>query len=235
MAPQDTQTAAFLQGEGDAWFGRNRGALTGKESYFECDLITGELAPFHEGISDLLEIGCGDGHKAELLARFFGARAAGIDPSQEAIAHGLQRLEGRIDAPAVDLRVATADRLPFADASFDLVYFGFCLYLVGRSQLLSAVAEADRVLRSGGFLAILDFDPPQRMRRAYHHRPGLYSYKQDYASMFTATGAYQLFGKRSFSHSGQHFSRDPQERVAMSFLYKDPDPYLPAAPQGSGT
>lgn len=226
MTSAQPQTSVFLEKEGDAWFERNRGTYEARETHFECDLIAAELGPLRESIGRILEIGCGDGHKTEWLARHFGASAAGLDPSSKAIEHGRSRLGA---SGSVELRTGTADKLEWADASFDLVYFGFCLYLVGRTELMAAVAEADRVLRPGGFLVILDFDPRQPHRREYHHRPGLFSYKQDYAAVFTASGGYHLFAKRSFSHAGRHFATDASERVAMSFLYKEPDAY-PLAP-----
>lgn len=218
----DPQTREFLAGEGDAWFARNAAALAQKAGFVEMDLLLAELGPFRDRIDTLLEVGCGDGHKTALLARAFDARGCGVDPSQQAIARGRA---GDALQPPLDLRVGTASRLDWPDASFDLVYFGFCLYLVGRTELLQVVAEADRVLKPGGFLAILDFDPALRHRRRYHHRPGLFSYKNDYASVFAASGHYHLFAKRSFSHSGAHFAPDPAERVALSFLYKEPEPY----------
>lgn len=224
MSAPDDQTQAFQQVEGDAWFDRNRASFESKSSYLECDLLAAELHPFRTDIHDVLEIGCGDGHKTEILARLFDARASGIDPSQKAIDHGCRRVQVR-GTPGVALRVGTAEKLEWPDASFDLVYFGFCLYLVGRGELMAAVAEASRVLRPGGFLAILDFDPATPHRREYHHRPGLFSFKQDYSALFTATGQFHLFGKRSFSHAAPHFARDPHERVAMSFLYKEQEPY----------
>ena len=219
--PSDGQTRAFLEGEGDAWFARNAAALAQKGSFLEFDLIRAELQPFKDRIDSLLEIGCGDGHKTAMLAESFEASGCGVDPSAQAISEGLARPA----TAGLDLRVGSASGLDWPDGSFDLVYFGFCLYLVGRDDLMRVVAEADRVLRPGGFLVILDFDPAQRHRRAYHHRPGLFSYKNDYPGLFTASGHYHLFAKRSFSHAGAHFAPDPAERVAVSFLYKETDAY----------
>jgi ubiquinone/menaquinone biosynthesis C-methylase UbiE len=232
MTSDTRQTGAFLDKEGDAWFERNRSALENRTGHFECDLIASELEAHRDSINSILEIGCGDGRKTQWLARFFGASAAGVDPSRKAIEHGRQQLAAA--QAGIDLRTGTADRLEWPDSSFDLVYFGFCLYLVGRTELLAAVTQADRVLRPGGFLVILDFDPRHPHRREYHHRPGLFSYKQDYAALFTASAGYHLFAKRSFSHAGHHFAADPAERVAMSFLYKENDPY-PLSPATKGT
>ncbi len=224
MNTPDPQTHAFLLEEGDAWFERNRAVNEAKASHFEYELLSAELKPFEADIHHVLEIGCGDGHKTELLARMFGAHAFGIDPSRKAIDHGMARLRAA-QVKDVVLQVGTAARLDWPQDSFDLVFFGFCLYLVGRAELMAAVAEAGRVLRPGGFLVVLDFDPPGRHRREYHHRPGLYSYKQDYPALFTASGQFHLFAKRSFSQGTTHFLRDPDGRVAMSFLYKEPQPY----------
>ena len=216
----DPQTRQFIEGEGDAWFTRNAAAFAGKQDFLEVDLLLSELAPFKDRIAALLEVGCGDGHKTALLAKALEARGCGVDPSRQAIDHGRAR-----EQDALDLRVGTASRLEWPDRSFDLVYFGFCLYLCGRDDLLQVAAEADRVLRPGGFLALLDFDPHVRHKRPYRHRPGLFSYKNDYAALFAASGHYHLFAKRSFSHAAPHFSPDPGERVAISFLYKEPDAY----------
>ena len=119
----------------------------------------------------------------------------------------------------------TAECLPLADESTDLLLFGFCLYLVDRHHLLPAMAEAHRVLKPGGFLAIVDFDPSQPHRRIYAHHEGLWSYKQDYARIPLATGLYSLAAKTPLSHSGAGFGEDPDERIALTVLYKEPAPY----------
>ena len=98
---------------------------------------------------------------------------------------------------------------------------GFCLYLVDRSLLQRVVAEADRVLANGGLLAILDFDPDVPCARPYHHRPGLMSYKMDYAALFLANPAYVLVDKLSTSHTTGQWDPDPQERVALSLSRKN--------------
>ena len=119
------------------------------------------------------------------------------------------------------LRTGTADELPYDDASFDVVWFGFCLYLVDRTLLMRTVSEADRVLRDGGVLAIVDFEPEAPCARPYSHRPGLLSYKMDHSRLFLANPAYVLAEKHATSHTTGRWEHDPQERVALTICRKD--------------
>jgi ubiquinone/menaquinone biosynthesis C-methylase UbiE len=214
------QAKAFLEGEGDNWFQRNKDALGARSAFYETETIKRVLGPHRARIKAVLEIGCGNGAKLRDICRFFGAGGCGLDPSAEAIADG--KKAGGED---IAFHVATAAELPLPAASFDLVCFGFCLYLVDRDDIFRAVAEADRVLKSGGFLVIVDFDPARRHKRPYHHKPGLFSYKTSYADFFTAGGHYYLVAKDSFAHGGDGFALDSDERISVSVLYKEIDAY----------
>lgn len=213
------QSKIFLESEGDSWFERNKAVVDGKSSFYETDTIKRVLAHCRGGIKDILEIGCGNGAKLDDLCNFFTASGAGVDPSPAAIKDGTKAHK------QLSLSVGTAENLSFPDNHFDLVYFGFCLYLVDRNEILKAIAEADRVLKSGGFIAILDFDPKLRHKRPYHHKVGLFSYKTSYADFFVAGGHYYLVAKESFSHGANHFTTDSDERVSVSILYKEPEAY----------
>jgi ubiquinone/menaquinone biosynthesis C-methylase UbiE len=221
---EQDQTALFKLDEGNAWFRRNRANLQRSGPSYEVDLIEDVLGSFRAEINDVLEIGCGDGRKVERIATFFQARGAGIDPSTEAVAAGSERLR-HSNNTAVTLAAGTADELPFQAGQFDLVHFGFSLYVVSRERVFRSLAEADRVLRAGGFLTIFDFDPLAMHRRAYSHQQGVFSYKARYDEWFVATGQYHLVAKRSFSHTSNDFSKDDNERLALSVLYKEPQPY----------
>jgi ubiquinone/menaquinone biosynthesis C-methylase UbiE len=93
----------------------------------------------------LLEIGCGMGTD---LARFAGSGADvhAIDLTPRHLSIARQRLLN--DGHAVKLVRSDAETLPFADASFDVVYsFGVIHHTPGIRQ---AVEEIHRVVRPGG-------------------------------------------------------------------------------------
>lgn len=222
------QTKSFLQGgEADNWYARNKTALMQppetKDEFPDVAHIFSTLHPFKDKLNSILELGCSNGAKLEQLCHKFNATGQGIDPSQLAVNEGNQRLSRQ---KQVKLHVGTASSLPFETDMFDLVYFGFCLYLIDRDDLLMAAAEADRVLKKGGFLVIHDFDPTHRHKREYHHKEGVFSYKQDYAKLFSESGLYYLVSKYSFSHRQPFFDYDGNERVSLTLLFKEIEPYV---------
>jgi len=213
------QAKAFLDGEGDRWFQRNKDGALAQAHFHDTETIKRVLRAFKASIRDILEIGCSNGVKLHDLTTYFGATGHGVDPSAAAIDNGRKVFS------ELRLAVGTASKLPHSDAAFDLVFLGFCLCYVDRNEIFRVVAEANRVLRSGGFLAILDFDPNRRYKRPYHHKPGLFTYKTSNADFFTTGGHYCLIAKESFSLVAEHFEPDPDQRISISVLYKEPEPY----------
>lgn len=176
-----SQADAFYKSEGDAWLKRNA-----KDFPIQDDLI---LAAFNQLVggleknSRILEIGCSSGWRLEKIKELYGcAELSGIDPSSKAVEAARRK--------GIVAEVGTAGFLPFANEAFDVVIFGFCLYLCDRDSLFFAAAEADRVLSDGGLLAILDFWVPFPGKVKYKHKEGLWSYKQDYDQMFLWNPAY---------------------------------------------
>jgi ubiquinone/menaquinone biosynthesis C-methylase UbiE len=213
------QRQHFLDQEGDRWFDRNRDGLRSAAADPVLAVLS-ELPPPRR----LLEIGCADGWRLDRVAAAWGTECSGVDPSAVAIS------EGRKNYPALSLSQGTADSLPFADDGFDVVVFGFCLYLCDPAEHFRIAAEADRVLEDRGWMLIYDFLPPTSFRNPYLHRPGLYSYKMDYARMFDWHPAYALHSVRRAEPNGQ--PAGPDDRIAVTVLRKSmrdafPDnPYL---------
>jgi SAM-dependent methyltransferase len=98
----------------------------------------------------LLDVACGSGEFGRLTADR-GAVVAGIDA-----ATGMIELAGRL-TPDADLRVGTLEALPWPDGAFDVVT-GFNAYQFA-PDLPAALAEAARVIRPGGRLAVCHWGP----------------------------------------------------------------------------
>jgi SAM-dependent methyltransferase len=102
----------------------------------------------------VLDIGSGPGFLACEMAPAVGASGSvtGIDPSEHMLA-----LAGERQAPAhVTFRSGNATDLPFADGEFDAVTSTQVYEYV--ADMPRALAEAHRVLRTGGRLLVLDTD-----------------------------------------------------------------------------
>jgi SAM-dependent methyltransferase len=102
----------------------------------------------------ILEVGCGSGSNLWFAARE-GFSVAGIDRSASAIAAARQRFE--VDRLAGDLRVGSFLELPFPDATFDLAIDRGAITCVGLTDGRRAIAEINRVVRSGGVFLFTPF------------------------------------------------------------------------------
>jgi 2-polyprenyl-6-hydroxyphenyl methylase/3-demethylubiquinone-9 3-methyltransferase len=92
-----------------------------------------------------LDIGCGGGFLAEEFAKL-GGDVTGIDPSTPSIAQAAAHAEEA--GLAITYRVASGEAIPFADATFDLIYC--CDVLEHVDDLDKVIAETARVLKPGG-------------------------------------------------------------------------------------
>ena len=106
---------------------------------------------FPEG-AEVLDAGCGTGAVSRVLARYPGVgRVVGIDPSPVFLA-----LARKLGAGLDNLSFSEGDcrSLPYGSGSFDAIFFHTTLSHVPDPD--RALAEAFRLLRSGGVLAIFD-------------------------------------------------------------------------------
>jgi SAM-dependent methyltransferase len=101
-----------------------------------------------EADTDALDVGCGSGEFLAAIDRR-GARAAGVDPSPGMVALA------RETAPAADVRESSWEQLPWPDGSFDVVTAVNALQFA--HDTLAALAEAGRVLRTGGTIAVANW------------------------------------------------------------------------------
>jgi demethylmenaquinone methyltransferase / 2-methoxy-6-polyprenyl-1,4-benzoquinol methylase len=108
----------------------------------------------------ILDVATGTGMvAAELLSRA-SCTVVGIDQSPEMLAGARARFGASPDGARVQLVEGQAERLPFADASFDALTFTYLLRYVDDPP--ATLRELARVLRPGGRIASLEFGVPAR-------------------------------------------------------------------------
>jgi pseudaminic acid biosynthesis-associated methylase len=93
-------------------------------------------------IGSVLEVGCNRGHNLRALQRILpGTRIAGVEPNNHA------RSLAAETAPGCDLAAGDAGKLPYPDASCDLVFTAGVLIHVPPEGLDQALTEIHRVAR----------------------------------------------------------------------------------------
>ncbi|HXG28739.1 MAG TPA: bifunctional demethylmenaquinone methyltransferase/2-methoxy-6-polyprenyl-1,4-benzoquinol methylase UbiE [Nevskiales bacterium] len=122
--------------------------------------FTVELAAVRAG-ERVLDLAGGTGDLSAALAARVGAggRVVCSDINAAMLGVGRQRLTDRGVVGNVDYVQANAEKLPFADHSFDCVTIGFGLRNV--TDKAAALASMYRVLRPGGRLLVLEFSKPR--------------------------------------------------------------------------
>jgi SAM-dependent methyltransferase len=103
----------------------------------------------------VLDVACGPGHIAAAAAAK-GAVPVGLDVAEGMVAVARARYT------EIEFQRGDAERIPFADASFDAVVAGFVVNHLPRPE--RALGEFARVVRPGGRVAVTVWDRPGRMR-----------------------------------------------------------------------
>ena len=103
------------------------------------------------GGKTVADVGCGHGNLVRLMTRH-GARVTGIDPNPA------QLDKARAADPAGDeaYSLDSAEDLPFADESLDMVVFFNSLHHVPVDHQAAALAEAARAVRPGGLIYVAE-------------------------------------------------------------------------------
>lgn len=117
--------------------------------------------------SRVIDIACGKGTTAILLAEEFGCEVVGIDLSPELIEEAVHLTKKKGLSSKVTYLVADALSLPFNDDEFDIAVSQAMLVLI--EDKITAIQEAKRVIKSNGLAGWLELSwkkaiPPEFVR-----------------------------------------------------------------------
>ncbi len=167
------QSDVFMQGEGAAWLRRNAEKINPKDDPVLEAMDSYPIFPKH-----VLEVGCANGWRLKEINQKYKCSVDGIDPGTTYFKKG------------------TADNLAHWPRNcFDLVIYGFCLYLCDPEDYLMIAREGDRVLQDDGLIIVYDFCTEYPYKVPYKHKPGLYSHHYDFAMLWLAHPAYSMLGR----------------------------------------
>lgn len=139
----------------------------------------------------LLDVGCGEGRHA-MAAAELGFRVAAIDYEPLALKRA-RRIAKTKQVEGILFRKADIFRMPYADATFDVVLDYGCLHHQRKSHWPAYRAGILRVLRPRGFFILSVFSPGFRLFRG-RQRPWHIAFGA-YRRCFTSEEIRDLFGR----------------------------------------
>lgn len=159
-----------------------------------------------------LDLCCGSGDLAQLLARQVGAtgQVYGVDFSSALLAIAEQRIKSQYPPLPIRWVEANALDLPFADHYFDAATMGYGLRNV--TDIPRCLSELYRVLKPGAKAAILDFHRPKA--------PLMRAFQQWYLENAVVTAAERLGLTEEYAYIAPSLDRFPTGREQVSLAQK---------------
>lgn len=159
-----------------------------------------------------LDVCCGSGDLAQLLARQVGAtgQVYGVDFSSALLAIADQRMKNQHPPLAIRWVEANALDLPFADNYFDAATMGYGLRNV--TDIPRCLSELYRVLKPGAKAAILDFHRPKA--------PLMRAFQQWYLDNAVVPAAERLGLTEEYAYIAPSLDRFPTGREQVSLAQK---------------
>ncbi len=161
----------------------------------------------------VLDVGCGPGALVgELVSRLGPDRVAAVDPSEPFVG------AARLRYPGVDVRVAAAERLPFAADAFDAALAQLVVHFM--NDPVVGLSEMARVTRPGGVVAACVWDhasdhgplgvfwrAARELDPRVHDESGLAGVREGHlAGLFEATGQIERIEEATLIAKVEHLT-----------------------------
>ena len=134
----------------------------------------------------VLEIGCSTGFILKKIYKITGAKCYGIDISKAAIKEGKKLFK------KIELYNGFFERSNLSKKKYDLIIFGFFLFLTHPENILNLFAKVNNSLKINSYLIIYDFYNKYYVKKNYKHDKKLKVYRYDYKKIFLSIPNFQL-------------------------------------------
>jgi ubiquinone/menaquinone biosynthesis C-methylase UbiE len=166
----------FWRTDGFAWYERNRGKFLDEKT----DPIMRAIRRMKYPPKKVLEFGCSDGYRLQWIHDLYAAKVTGCEISSDVVQ------KGKGLHPDVELWACSVSEFERNTGSFDLIIFGFCLYLVDVDVLFRVATNTDLMLKNKGSIIVWDYMPEKdHLFRRYLHNYRVNEHHQDFRKMFT--------------------------------------------------
>lgn len=146
--------------------------------------------------TQVLDLCCGSGQTTQFLVQR-SRHVTGLDASPRS----LQRAQRNV--PQASYVEAFAEKMPFPEAQFDLVHTSAALHEMAPDQLRQIVAEVYRVLKPGGYFALIDLHQPTNPVFWPGVAAFLWLFETETAWQLLATDLAQVLEQAGFRVSGR--------------------------------
>ena len=172
------QKKIFLSGEGDKWLIRNKKELSKKN--YKNDIVLKEVLKiiddsYKKKRVRILEVGCGNSSRLKKINKR-NLYCYGVDPSDISVSESKRN--------KIFCKKGTADKIPFKSSFFDIIIFGFCLYVCDEVDYKKIKSEAIRVTKNNSFIIIEDFYSHKKIKKKFKYNNKINVIKQDFAKLF---------------------------------------------------
>ena len=191
------------------------------------ELVADDVARYG-GAERILDIGTGPGRLLLALCRTFpDASLIGIDISPAMVKKARKNIEEFGKSDRIEIKAASADNLPFADETFDLVISSGSLH--HWKNPYACLKEAHRILRGGGYVLHYDLvrQMPEMVAREIKSQFGRFRFVllwlHSFEEPFLNAEEMETLGRQSaFESEGTHFVG----ALCCLVLRKEPTPLV---------
>jgi len=202
------QEKIFLKKEADNFYKRNKKKFSKKDNLYKIIINQGSKIKNVKKLN-ILEVGCADGARLAMVKEKLNCNCYGIEPSSIAI-------KNKIDKNII-IKKGIASKLNFNDKFFDIIIYGFCLYLVDISKLSDVFKEADRVSKDKSIIIVKDFYSKKSKVNNYKRFKNIKVHKYDFSKIFTWHPNYTLINKIIYPYEDKKFKND---KLSIATLIK---------------